>query len=368
MSETKSDHIDLSKNEFHFSHHHKACAATKSDSAALATYPSNKTLKDKLAQDRGVSPEDLLLYAGGATAIKLVLLSYCAASPENKRTVLLPELTWQYYEDLCDLYDLKVETYDCQERDTEISLCSDDIKHKAVDNAGALIIIPSPNNPTGSAMTAAELVDVCNFVPSENTIFIDNCYLGFGSDDLPVGNLLKDFPNLIILNSFSKFYGLAGVRLAYLLAGGLARTRLMLQPQYLGYSSISERIAVACLNERPHYEEKANDLAKQRDQFQRILNGFKELKCYDSKANFLLLKIPGMSDAYVAHLKEKGVLVRRFESSKFPDCVRITVGTPQQMALVDKITREFLEVHGISELGPKSTFGTQESKDYEKAV
>jgi histidinol-phosphate aminotransferase len=203
----------------------------------------------------------------------------------------------------------------------------------AVTDRTRLIFVCNPNNPTGTAVTGTELTSFLDRVPSDVLVVLDEAYREFVTDEQVIDGLrlLDRYPNLIVLRTFSKAYGLAGLRVGYGIAADPAVAMAVRQTQTpFAITSVAQAAALASLEEvaEKQLAERVNDLVFERS---RVLDELRSLgyAVPDSQANFVWLS-EGSSDeggidtaAFAAGCLARGVVVRAFEGWG----VRITVST-----------------------------------------
>jgi len=208
-----------------------------------------------------------------------------------------------------------------------------------------VIAIANPNNPTGLAASRAELLRIAEAAP-DAAVLIDEAYFEFCGGTLTCRTLIPDLaphPNLFVARTFSKAYGLAGLRLGVL-------TGAAEQIDYLRRLSLPfnvNAVALACLEEaladRSFVSEHIAQVKRGRERLEKL---FKELglRFWPSQTNFVLVRVGAQVKTFVESMQRRGVLVR--DSSANPGCdgcVRITVGTPVQMDGVLQAIREAAE-------------------------
>jgi histidinol-phosphate aminotransferase len=194
-----------------------------------------------------------------------------------------------------------------------------------------VIAIANPNNPTGLVVRRAELLTIIEAAP-DTAVLIDEAYFEFYGETL-VDDLAR-YPNLFVARTFSKAYGLAGLRVGVL-------TGAAEQIEYLRRSSLPfnvNSVAMACLEEALADQGFVRDhVAQVKQERERLSQLFDELglRYWPSQTNFVLVRIGDSLNAFIASMRRQGILVR--DSSGNPGCegfVRITVGEPAQMDAV----------------------------------
>jgi histidinol-phosphate aminotransferase len=193
-----------------------------------------------------------------------------------------------------------------------------------------LVFVCNPNNPTGTAVTRDALVRFLRAVPEDVVVALDEAYREFVTDpDVPDGlTLLPDFPNLIVLRTFSKAYGLAGLRVGYAIAADPALTAALRQTQVpFAVTNVAQTAALASLEPQAEREllTRVADIAQERERVFGALTGF-GYEVPRSQANFVWLPLGDATVDWAAECEARRVIVRAFASSG----VRVTIGTPDE--------------------------------------
>jgi histidinol-phosphate aminotransferase len=201
-----------------------------------------------------------------------------------------------------------------------------DMVHKHHGGHPAVIMVCSPNNPTGNAQDPHIIAAAAELVPNELFI-VDEAYIEFGGASM--ASLVERFPNVVVVRTFSKAFALAGARIGYCLASpevvqDLRRVRL---PYHL--SALTQSAGLVALR---HREDALAILDAVREQRDRILAALPALgvETHPSDANFVLFRPPGDAAAVWQGLLERGVLVRDFTAA-IPGALRVTAGTPEEV-------------------------------------
>jgi histidinol-phosphate aminotransferase len=167
-------------------------------------------------------------------------------------------------------------------------------------------------------------------------IVVDEAYFGFADspdDGMPRRTL--QHPNLAVLRTFSKLYGLAGVRIGHAFVGKNYQKLITYSTRYLGYNILSEQLALAALRDKAYYQSLASTTAKERQRYYEFFKTVERCRAYWSDANFVLVEIPNEdSEPLKRHLDKAGICIKFFSGKEFPGFVRITVGTPDQNSLL----------------------------------
>ena len=205
----------------------------------------------------------------------------------------------------------------------------------AVGKTAKVAIIASPNNPSGNSTPAA---DLWRLLQAGLVVIIDEAYGEFGGKSAT--GLVADNPNLVVLRTFSKWAGLAGLRIGYgLMAPEMAELLLRIKPPY-SVSQAAEAALLASLDDRALLQERVDRLVKEQERMRGLLEALPGVTPWPSEANFLLCQVPGgQGRAVYEGLAAQGVFVRHFSHPRLADFVRITVGTPEQTGrLMESLT------------------------------
>lgn len=207
---------------------------------------------------------------------------------------------------------------------------------RAVEDGAGIVFLTSPNNPTGNATPQADIESLCEL---DALIVVDEAYVEFGGTS--VVPLIASHANLVVLRTFSKWAGLAGLRVGYAISDpGLANHMMAIKQPY----NVNIAADVAARAALEHYAEISETIAMlvaERDRMVRELRQFSWLKPYPSDTNFVLFHVEGRSAESVANaLRSRGVLVRFYNRPDLRDCIRISAGRPQDTDRLVKALKE----------------------------
>jgi histidinol-phosphate aminotransferase len=199
-----------------------------------------------------------------------------------------------------------------------------------------LIFVTSPNNPDGSLLPDADLK---RLLALPAVVVLDEAYIEFSGGSRI--DWVTQHPNLIVLRTFSKWAGLAGLRVGYGAFPLEIISHLWQIKQPYNLPVAGQLAAIASLRDRDRLLANVARLVEQREQFFAVLQQIPWLEPYPSRANFILCKVkdrPAM--AVKQHLAGQGILVRHYNSPDLNDCVRISVGTPTHMARLEEALKQ----------------------------
>jgi histidinol-phosphate aminotransferase len=217
-----------------------------------------------------------------------------------------------------------------------------------------LVYLCAPNNPTGTALPHAVLraalarAEALGGPEGAPLVVTDEAYYEIGAlaGDAAVWSaapLVAEGRPLAVLRTFSKVFGLAGLRVGYLLGAPALAGRLRARQPYYHVNLAAQLAARAALDDLGWLRERAAALVRGRATLAAALGALPGLRVYPSAANFLLVACAaGQRDALWAGLLDRGILTRRFETPRLADCLRITVGTPEEHARLLAALRELL--------------------------
>ncbi|MHB8078161.1 MAG: pyridoxal phosphate-dependent aminotransferase [Candidatus Krumholzibacteriia bacterium] len=295
-------------------------------------------LSQRLAVMHGVEERRIILGYGCEDILKEAVHHYVGPGD----AILVPSASWWYYRAVADEVEGLTVEYPLVETPTGYRYDLDALLALRERGPVKLLLIATPNNPTGNALDRASLRTVLERyrgVP----VLLDQAYFGFNEgerDDF--GSLTHEYPDLLVLRSFSKLYALAGARIGYALAGTGHERLVKFCSRNLGYNRISEALALAALDSHDYYGRIRALMAADRELFYARLRALAGVRVYASEANFVLARFP---EAVVPRLDEelrrRGFIVKFFKEDGFLDCARITLGTREEnAALLDAL-------HGI---------------------
>ncbi len=201
------------------------------------------------------------------------------------------------------------------------------------------IVICSPNNPTGNMPSEAE---VRALLDTGILVIVDEAYYEFsGQTVMP---LLGEYPNLVVLRTFSKWAGLAGLRIGLgAMHPDLAQTMMSVKPPY-NVNLAAEVALITSLEDMPALLERVNAIVAERERMAGLLSAIPTVKPYPSRANFILCELPEDSGQRVFdELCNRGIFLRHWSSPRLKDCIRTSVGLPEENDAVAAALAELTE-------------------------
>jgi histidinol-phosphate aminotransferase len=279
--------------------------------------PQQKELKQKLSEIKGINAEHIFIGNGSDEAIDLCFRIFC--SPGNDKALIFTP-TYGMYEVLAAVNDVALVKVPLN---ASFQIDRDRADAALKDSSIKLVFICSPNNPTGNCIDAAEYI-----VESFNGIVVlDEAYADFCSSSMI--NKLAQYPNLIILQTLSKAWGLAAARIGIAYASPFIISLLnKVKPPY-NISRLNNSAALKALGEQDNYLTQKEILVNERNNLSRALSLLPVVKkVYPSEANFILAEVNDADTVYNS-LVQKGIIIRN-RNSQVKNCIRITIGTPSE--------------------------------------
>jgi len=207
---------------------------------------------------------------------------------------------------------------------------------KAITDRTKLILLATPNNPTGTVTPEGDIMEIIN---TELPVVVDEAYYEFTGET--VASLVKDYQNLMVLRTFSKWAGLAGLRVGYgIFTPRIAEYLLKIKTPY--NVNMAALVAVReSLKDIDYLRDKVKAIISERERLFAALKEFDFLKPYPSQANFIFCSVVrGKAGALQRRMQDKGVLVRYFDQPFLSDAIRISVGKPEHTDAVIRTLRE----------------------------
>ncbi|GIW12933.1 MAG: histidinol-phosphate aminotransferase [Tepidiforma sp.] len=198
------------------------------------------------------------------------------------------------------------------------------IRHAVQDSGARLLFLTHPNNPTGNPLNLSELEAL---LALDAIVVVDEAYIEFGGQT--VVPLIASHPNLVVLRTFSKWAGLAGLRVGYSISTSELAAHMMRIKQPYNVNAAAEAAAIAAIEHRAEIAEHIAAIVAERDRLARSLAGFGWIEPYPSVANFVLAAVRGLSARdLTAALRSRGILVRFYDRPDLRNCIRISAGLP----------------------------------------
>jgi len=283
--------------------------------------PLQMQVKEKLSTIKGVPAHNIFLGNGSDEAIDLLYRIFCEPGRDN--AIIFPP-TYGMYEVCAEMNDVKVKKVTLT-KDYQLDI--DGIEN-AIDPFTKIIFICSPNNPTGNSIHHTEIEIILNNF--SGIVAIDEAYINYAKQKSFIAEL-TEYPNLVVMQTLSKAWGLAGLRLGMAFASQPI-IQLMNKVKYpYNINTATQLLALEALDNIEWVNEHIRETINQKENLKNILAGLSVTEIvYPSEANFLLVKMKNAARIY-HQLVDKGIIVRdRSKVILCDDCLRITIGTESE--------------------------------------
>ena len=281
--------------------------------------PLQHQLKERIAEIKKIDSNRIFLGNGSDEAIDLLFRIFCVPGKDN--VIVLPP-TYGMYQVAADIADVQIKEVPL---DAEFQPVYEQIE-KAVDTNTKIIFFCSPNNPTGNSIKPEIMEQVLEFFPGP--VVVDEAYIDF-STQTSFLSLLDKYPNLLVMQTLSKAWGLAGIRLGMAFASPelIAMFNKVKAPYNI--NQLTQETALKMLEDTEKTAANVKTILQERERLEKVFANYGFIqKIYPSDANFILLKVDDANDLYKYLLSGKTVVRNRSTVPGCEGCLRITVGTP----------------------------------------
>lgn len=329
--------VKLASNENMFGYSPLVRQALEEAMAELYLYPdgASRLLKEEIAKHYGISPERVIVSNGSDELVSLICRAYLVPGAET----IMATPTFPRYKTNAEVEGAKVIEVPLKE-----GRCDLEAMLAAITPQTRIIWICSPNNPTGSIVTREEFTSFMEQVPPEVLVVSDEAYYEYVThpeypDTL---SMQERWPNLLIMRTFSKAYGLAALRIGYGITAPQVIDPLNRVREPFNVNHLAQVAAAAALKDQEFIarcrEMNRQGMAQVQDGIQKM-----GLWAYPSEANFLLIHLNQNADVVFEALLRKGIIVRSGVALGFPEAMRVTVGTREQNEAFLRALQEVLE-------------------------
>jgi histidinol-phosphate aminotransferase len=315
-------YIKLNTNENPYAPSLQVLAAIRQaadDSLRLYPDPACDEVREVIARQFSLTKEQVFMGNGSDEILAFSFMAFF--NPGNP--ILFPDITYSFYKVYAAVYNIP---YELLPLNDDFSLSIDGF---STPNGG--IVIANPNAPTGRALplTAIESIIQRN---SGQVVIVDEAYVDFGAESAVP--LIKKYPNLLVVHTFSKSRALAGLRVGFAMGdAGLIEGLCRIKESINSYTldRLALKGAVAALQDTAYFELTRNKIIATRERISQAL-AVKGFSVIPSKTNFLFISHPQVPAAELfSRLREKGILVRYFKAPRIDNYLRVTIGTDAEM-------------------------------------
>ena len=295
------------------------------------TDPEQRKLRSILSKYLG-APEERIVAGNGSDELIDLLLRMFLGPGEN---IIIPSPTFGMYSftaDICGGEAISVPSDENFELDVEAMVAAMTAKTKAV-------FLASPNNPSGNIASSSQIRAL---LETGRLIVVDETYYEFcGQSVMP---LMEEYPNLVILRTFSKWAGLAGLRIGLgVMQEELAKTMISMKPPY-NVNTAAEVALTASLEDTSVLLDRVKAIVIERERMMGLLQKIPGIKAWPSQANFILFSLPeGQGQRIFDGLCSRGIFLRYFDTPQLKDYIRSSVGLPHETDAVVAALTELVE-------------------------
>lgn len=295
-------------------------------------------LSERLAFDLQVPESQILLGEGSEDLLKQAIHCYLGRGEK----ILCSAQSWWYYQALASEVEGETVTYSLKRKKDSFHFDVDEMMALCRKVSPRIVLIASPNNPTGNSFSHGDLHKITDAF-RDCIVILDQAYWGFGETvEARMSAMVDACPRLIILRTFSKYYALAGARIGFGVVGKNLGRLSKFAARYLGYSRISEALALAALDSEEYYSSVRNAMLSDRERYYAYIDNLPGYNVFRSDANFVLVNVPfGKIGLLREFLGDRKIQLKFFSEPEFQNCVRITIGTREQNQTVLQAFSEF---------------------------
>lgn len=295
--------------------------------------PESTALREAIARHHGIDAAQVFVGNGSDEVLAHAFLAFF----QQDRAVLMPDVTYSFYQVYCGLYGIAVEQVPL---DAALRIRVADFARRP--GAGG-VVLANPNAPTGVPLPLADIEQLLQAHPGQ-VVLVDEAYVDFGAQSA-IG-LIRRYPNLLVVHTLSKSRSLAGLRVGFA-AGSpdLVQALVRVKNSFNSYplDSLAQAGAVAAYEDQAYFEQTCQAVMTSRESLAHELQalGFDVLP---SAANFVFARHPSHdAAALAAGLRAQAVLVRHFRLPRIEQFLRISIGTPGQCAALLQALRTLLQ-------------------------
>ena len=289
----------------------------------LNRYPDPSQLHERklIADYLKVNESNIFLGVGSDEVIDLLIRIFCEPGKDN---VILNEPTYGMYKVACDINNVFTNSILLT---NEFQINFEDLD-KTVDEKTKIIFLCSPNNPTGQCLNSDDIKNVCEKYNS--IVVVDEAYIDF-AENKAIVHEIQNYKNLVVLRTFSKAWGMAGLRCGYCISSKEIINLLFNVKAPYNLNSITGELLKAAFQNVDRKNIFVKSIVKNRQQLiERLKDNKKVQRIFDTDANFILFKVENPGSVYKT-LAEKGVIIRdRSNQPMLEGCLRVSVGTKEE--------------------------------------
>jgi len=316
--------IKLASNENPFGPSPSALRAIAEEAKRLQVYPDQKSslLREALAKKLGLTKENIICGNGSDDIMQILAATYL--NPEDE--VIISKNTFSVYELVTRVFGGKLVLVDLKNFEQDLEGMA-----KAISKKTKLIFLTNPHNPTGTIFSTTAFEMFLKRVPDQVLVVVDEAYAEFAeSRDFPdTIKYIKEGKNLIVLRTFSKFYGLAGLRVGYGIASQELIAPMFRTKMPFNVNRLAQAGALAALDDKDFLNQTFKNNAEGKKYLYAELDKLK-LSYKKTEANFIFIDLKKNADEVFLKMMSEGVILRPLTSFGLPQAIRVSIGTKEQ--------------------------------------
>ena len=291
-----------------------------------AVYPSGDSyyLRHVVAAFHSLDPDQILVGNGANEVITFVIKAFC----QEGDNIITADKTFAVYEWVATFSGVGAKLIPLRDYGFD-----DQGMLQAIDEHTKILFVCNPNNPTGTYWSIERLRAFLDAVDGRQIVVVDEAYFEFvEKDDFPDGiSLIKDYPNLVVFRTFSKMYGIAGLRIGYLAGDRQVVDTIRRTCVVYSVNTVAQEAAIAALQDNTGHVERTRALVRETKAFLVSELAKMKLPVINGEGNFLIIKLPGSDTLAYRKLMREGVMVRSMTGFRFPNHIRVTVSHMEAM-------------------------------------
>lgn len=333
----EGDIIKLASNENPLGPSPKAVEALMAAAGEINIYPddSNFYLREKISGIRHCSPDCIMVGNGSVEVLHIAVSSVCGESGtlvRSSRAFIMSLISPRIMG--ADVVSIDMKDY----RHDHMALVSTVLKKNA-----NVLYIDNPTNPLGTILQKDEIMYILENTPKSTMIILDEAYNEYLDDNEKVewSKYIEKYNNLVLLSTFSKIYGLAGLRIGYMIANSSTIKKIGKVRLPFNVNRPAQEAAMAALDDRA-FIEKSRKMNNEGRKFLSGELGAMGLETVESHTNFITFKLPCEADNVFRYMQKRGVIARPLTNYGMKEYMRVTIGTPGQNTMFIEKLKEVL--------------------------
>ena len=330
--------IKLASNENAWGFSPKAKTAMEEAIKEANIYPDGNSfyLRKKIAEFENLPIENIMVGNGSNEVLEIIM----RLGLDHTTNVVSSEYAFAMYRIVTEACEAKYIASKAKEYRFDAKAIMD-----ACDSNTAIIVIDNPNNPTGTYLPYEQMLEILKFAKKNNILFIsDEAYIEFvrAKDCKTMMGVLNEYDNLVVTKTFSKAYGLCGLRVGYGVASKEIITMANRIRETFNVNVVAQYAATAALDDQDFVKEVVKKTHEGIDYFKTELKSL-GLNCLHTECNFMLVETPGDGKTFFEKLLKLGVIVRPMGGYGLPNHIRLSIGTMEQNKKVITAIRSLLK-------------------------